>query len=300
MLKRTLVFGTPCHLSITHGQLIRTSREEGSKQQRVMPTEDIGIVLLEDPAITLSLYALRHLSEAGAAVVVCDNRHHPSALLQPLDGNSVHAEVLRNQVKTTQTKAAKLWRQVVMAKIENQARLLELLDRQSGSTLERASKSVRSADATNREAVASRYYWSRLLYPKRFRRDPDGEAPNDLFNYGYSILRAAAARALVSSGLHCALGIHHRNRYNAFALADDFMEPYRPWVDQAIVVLLDQEPHAFLNREAKARLLHVLMSDVQFENKRRPLMNGLSISSAAMARCLSGKEDKLKYPTFPS
>ncbi|MFH0909450.1 MAG: type II CRISPR-associated endonuclease Cas1 [bacterium] len=297
MLKRTLVFATACHLCIRNGQLIHRPRGDDAKET-VIPMEDIGVVMLEDLSVTMSGHALWRLNEQGAAVVLCDERHHPCAMLQSLEGNTTHAEVLRAQLSATQATTKRLWQQTVKAKIGNQAALLELLNRPGAEALKRMADMVKTGDVDNREAVASRQYWSRLFDLAAFVRDPDGSAPNGLLNYGYAILRAAAARALVSSGLYCAIGIHHCNRYNAFALADDFMEPYRPFVDAAVVRLLSRGADGSMTREAKQALLNVLTADASFPDKRRPLMNAMSLSSASLVRCLAGEERQLHYPSI--
>jgi CRISP-associated protein Cas1 len=297
MLKRTLVFGTPCHLCIRHDQLVHRPRAADA-EETVVPMEDIGVVVVEDLSVTISGHALCRLNQQGAAVVLCDERHHPSSMLQSLEGHSTHAEILRSQIDAKPAVAKRLWKQTVRAKILNQAFLLDAVGQGGVQALRRAADQVKTGDADNREAVASRIYWSRLFGSKDFKRAPDGLPPNGLLNYGYAVLRAAAARALVSSGLYCAIGIHHRNRYNAFALADDFMEPYRPFVDEAVVRLMANGADGAVDNDAKRAMLNVLTSDVFFSNTKRPLMNGLSLSSASLARCFEGKDKEILYPSI--
>lgn len=298
MLKRTLVFESACHLGIQHGQLVYHPKEN-DKEDVIIPTEDIGVVLLDHPAITLSARALACLNQNGAAVIFCDESHHPCAMLQPLEGNTTHAETLRVQLAVSQPKAKQLWQQIVRAKILNQAALLSALGSPAARALKTHAQAVKSGDPDNREAVAARAYWPILFDQKEFVRDRDGKPPNNLLNYGYAILRAASARALVSSGLYCALGLHHRNRYNAFALADDFMEPYRPFVDSLVVALKEQYPDCLLNKETKRALLGLLATDTFLADMRRPLMNALSLSSASLVRCMAGQDKNLLYPVMP-
>ena len=295
MLKRTLVFSTPCYLSIRHGQLIHRPRDENA-EETVIPIEDIGVVMIEDLSVTMTGHALCALNEQGAAVILCNGQHHPTAMLQSLDGHSTHAEILRSQIDGTPATVKRLWKQTIQAKVLNQSILLHALGRERSSALRRIADQVKSGDVDNREAVASRIYWSRIFTKSGFKRDPDGPPPNGLLNYGYAILRAAAARALVSSGLYCAIGIHHRNRYNAFALADDFMEPYRPFVDEVVVRLVESGSAGDVDKNAKRALLGVLISDVFFPDNKRPLMNGLSLSSASLVRCIGGTEKQVLYP----
>lgn len=297
MLKRTLVFATSCHLCIRNGQLVHRPKSEGS-EETIIPMEDIGVVLLEDLSVTLTGHALWKLNEQGAAVILCDDRHHPCAMLQSLEGHTTHAEILRAQLAAPRPITKRLWQQIVKVKITNQAALLRALNRSGAENLKRMADTVKSGDVDNREAMASRFYWSRLFALDSFVRDPDGMPPNGLLNYGYAILRAAAARALVSSGLYCAIGIHHSNRYNAFALADDFMEPYRPFVDATVVRLLAQGSDGTMTMSAKRELLGVLTADVFLPDYKRPLMNALSIGSASLARCLAGEDRDLVCPAM--
>lgn len=298
MLKRTVVFSSPVHLCIRHGQVFCRTKADDA-EPRVIPTEDLGVVVLENQAITLTAWVLQRLVENGTAVVVCGESHHPIAILQPLEGNSLHCEILRLQVEAGAPLRDRLWQQIVQAKIRNQALVLE---RQRGASMPRLrtlARSVRSGDPDNREAVAAKVYWQELFSGTGFKRDREGGGQNRLLNYGYSVLRAAMARAVVGSGLHPALGVHHCNRYNAFALADDLMEPYRPFVDREVAALGAGNVADNLTREEKERLLGILTLDVRFGDVLRPLLNALSHSSASLVRCLQGEDRILALPEVP-
>ena len=229
MIKRTLVFSTPFCLSLKNSQMIINTREMPD-MKRSVPIEDIGCVVLEHQQTTVTLPLLNALSDNNAAVILCGENRMPNAMLLNLDSNSTQGESYRAQIDASEPLKKGLWRQVVEAKIRNQAALLDSLGR-DGSRLKPLYMNVKSGDADNREGIAAKIYWSEL-FGRDFVRHRDGDSPNDMLNYGYSILRAAVARALMGSGLFPAFGIFHRNRYNAFPLADDIMEPYRPFVDQ--------------------------------------------------------------------
>jgi CRISPR-associated protein Cas1 len=295
MLKRTLYFTNPYRLSFKNNQLVAEEKESG--EVRTVPVEDIGFVVLESMQISISMPLVEALVGNNVAVVFCDSKHMPQSLLLNLDGHNTQTEIFRNQINASLPLKKNLWKQTVETKIKNQARLLKILDRKSFDVLN-FSKDVKSGDPENREGAAARIYWSRL-FGNKFIRDRYGDYPNSLLNYGYIILRAAVARSLVGSGLLPTLGIHHRNKYNAYCLADDIMEPYRPYVDRMVFRMYKKEPESFiLVKEQKAELLKVLTEDVFIENLRRPLMIALSITTASLAKCFAGEIKNLKYPDF--
>lgn len=295
MIKRTLFFGNPYHLSLKQSQLVIASKDTGEIKQ--VPIEDIGFVVLEHPQITLTQQVARHLNDHNVAVVFCNEKYHPSSMLLTLDGHHLQNEMFRQQINATEPLKKNLWKQTIEAKITNQANVLKKLNKPHGQ-LEAHAKEVMSGDTTNREAQAARLYWS-SLFEGRFRRERFGEPPNALFNYGYAILRAGVARALVGSGLLPTLGIHHHNKYNAYCLADDIMEPYRPYVDELVVEIINQKGVADeLEKEDKAKLLTILTVDVQFKTVKRPLMVGLSHTTASLAKCFAGEEKKMAFPTL--
>lgn len=292
MLKRALFFSTPHCLSLRNGQMVIRTRETPNAQKSV-PVEDIGFVVLEHQQTSVTLPLLNALSDNNAAVIFCGDNRMPNAMLLNLDSNTTQGESYRDQIEASEPLKKGIWKQIVEAKIRNQAALLNKLGR-DGNKLKPHYMNVRSADADNREGIAARIYWTELFGPG-FIRSREGLPPNPLLNYGYTILRAAVARALMGSGLLPAFGIFHRNRYNCFPLADDLMEPYRPYVDERVYDLYGQG-HRHLTQEAKSELLRVLFTDTRFDKVVRPLDIGLTITSASLAGCFAGTRKKISYP----
>jgi len=295
MIKRTLFFSTPLKLSLQHSQLTVETRNK--HKMTAIPIEDIGFVLFDNMQISVSLPLLEALIANNAAVVFCDSKHSPQSMLLNLDGNNIHAEILRNQIDASVPLKKRLWQQCIKAKIANQAAVLGSLGKKS-TELNAFAKNVKSGDPDNREGAAARIYWSRMFYDG-FIRERFGNYPNNLLNYGYMVLRAAVARALVGSGLFPALGIHHKNKYNAYCLADDIMEPYRPFVDKIVYdIWVNDSENEEIDKEKKAELLKVLTMDVRLEKTRRPLMLALSQTTASLAHCFAGNASNLKCPIF--
>ena len=292
MLKRTLFFSTPFCLSLRDNQLIIRTREAPDTQKSV-PIEDIGVVVLEHQQTSVTLPLLNALSNNNAAVIFCGENRMPNAMLMNLDSNKTQGESYRAQVEASEPLKKGLWKQVVEAKIRNQAALLRKLGR-DGDKLKPYYMNVKSGDADNLEGVAAKIYWTEL-FGREFVRMREGEDPNSLLNYGYTILRAAVARSLMGSGLLPAFGIFHRNRYNAFPLADDVMEPYRPYVDET-VYKLHTEGKLQLTREVKGEILRILFADTRFDKVLRPLDVGLTFTSASLAKCFTGAQKKITYP----
>ena len=291
MLKRTLFFSTPYCLSLRNGQMIIHTRE-APDQRKSIPIEDIGFVVLDDQQISITLPLLNALSDNNVAVILCGETRMPNAMLMNLDSNRTQGENYRAQIEASEPLKKGLWKQIIEAKIRNQAALLRKLER-DGDKLKPYYMNVKSADADNREGIAAKIYWTEL-FGSEFYRSREGSPPNNLLNYGYTILRAAVARAIMGSGLFPALGIFHRNRYNAFPLADDLMEPYRPYVDE-IVYRLYTNGHMQLTREVKGELLRILFVDTRFDKIVRPLEVGLTFTTSSMAKCFAGIHKKVTY-----
>ena len=292
MLKRTLSFSQPCSLSLRNCQLVIRMKDDPDFI-RTIPVEDIGMVLLENQQINVTLPLLNALADNNAAVIVCTEKMMPNAMLLNLQSNSIQGERYRDQMMASEPLKKNLWKQTVEAKIRNQAALLDKLDKDGGQ-LKPYWQNVKSGDADNREGIAAKIYWD-SLFGEDFMRSRAGESPNEMLNYGYTVLRAAVARSLMGSGLFPAFGIYHRNRYNAFPLADDIMEPYRPFVDD-IVFDLFANGERELNKNVKAEILKLLYVDTVFERVTRPLDLGLSITTASLAKCFNGELKKLVYP----
>ncbi len=295
MLKRTLFFTNSAYLKVHQSQLVITQKEK--QIETTIPIEDIGLVILEHPQITISLPALQQLNDNNVAVVCCNQKHMPASMLLNLDGHHLQSELFRQQINSTQPLKKQLWQQTIQQKIKNQSSVLIKKNKPTGA-LSSLANSVKTNDNTNREGTAAREYWS-LLFGKGFIRDREGGTPNSLLNYGYIVLRAAVARALVGSGLLPTLGIHHKSRYNAYCLADDIMEPYRAYVDDVVYDIWESgSDDIILDKETKAYLLNVLSCDVKIGKLKRPLMVALSITTASLARCFSGESKVITYPQF--
>lgn len=294
MLKKTLFFNNAYHLSIKYNQLVITDKNTREKSQR--PVEDLGFIVLDHQQITFTQSVMQHLAANNVAVVICDERHHPASMLFHLDTHQTQTERFRAQVEASKPLKKRLWKQTVKAKIRNQAALLDFIG-EDGEPLRYMARQVKSGDTGNEEAQASRHYWD-CLFKEEFYRRRHGPPPNNMLNYGYTVLRAAVARALMGSGLLPTLGIHHRNRYNSYCLADDVMEPYRPYVDLSVWELVEtgRGGQENLSTEIKAELLDILSCDIMINDRKRPLMVGLSETTASLARCFTGEERKMKYP----
>lgn len=292
MLKRTLVFSNPITLSLRNCQLVLAYKDDPNNKQTI-PIEDIGVIIIDHQQVSITIPLMNALVEGNVQVVVCNDHGMPSAMLQSFEGNNLQGEILRNQIGVGEVLKKQIWKQIVEAKIKNQAALLNKVGR-NGSILKPYYQNVKSGDTDNREGIAARIYFSEL-FGELFVRDRSLSGINLLLNYGYTILRAATARSLVSSGLLPAIGIFHHNRSNAFPLADDIMEPYRPYVDE-IVYDLAMQGRLELTKNNKADLIKVLYADTQFVKVTRPLSVGLSLTSASLAKCFAKEQVKLSLP----
>ena len=292
MLKKALFFSTPFCLSLRNNQMIINTKEM-PEMQRSVPIEDIGFVILEHQQTNITLPLLNALSDNNVAVIFCGDNFMPNAMLMNLDSNKTQGESYRAQIDASEPLKKGLWKQIVEAKIRNQAALLNKLGK-NGERLKPYYTNVKSGDADNREGVAAKIYWGEL-FGEDFIRSREGVEPNNMLNYGYTLLRAAVARSLMGSGLFPAFGIFHRNRYNAFPLADDIMEPYRPYVDE-IVFDLYANGERKLTKDVKSQLLRLLFTDTAFGKITRPLDVGLTMTSASLAKCFSGIQKKIAYP----
>lgn len=300
MLKRTLFFSLRGHLHVEFDQLVYEAEKEGEKQRHAFPIEDLGFVVVESTQITVTTHCLQALAENNTAVTFCDGTHMPAATLLPMAGHTLTQKHAAAQFSATDALKGRLWRQTVCAKIKNQATCLAVGNKPGADRLQLYLAQVKNGDPGNCEALAAKDYFDFHSHG-RFRRAREGGMPNPALNYGYAVLRAATARALVGSGLSCIAGIHHCNQYNAFALADDVMEPYRPFIDDIVL----NQPELFpeyapeLTRDMKAALLGVLAVDANLENMSRPLMNALSCTTASLVRCFLKEEQNIAYPVLP-
>lgn len=310
MIKKTLYFGNPAYLSLRNKQLVIRLPEVESgnmpdemKREAIttVPIEDIGVVVLDNKQITITQGLVAALLQNTTALITCDDRRMPTGLFLPLQGNTVQNERFRSQLEASQPLRKQLWQQTVRAKIENQAAVLRLYTVKSVARMYTMADNVKSGDSDNFEAQAAVYYWKNVFTDiPTFIRDQNGEPPNNLLNYGYAILRAVVARALVSSGLLPVYGIHHHNRYNPYCLADDIMEPYRPYVDMQVLHIMQQyeEIPENLPKEMKRDLLSIPVVDTMIGGKKRPLMIAVSETTASLAKCFAGELRKISYPTI--
>src|SRR6185312_11747215 len=297
MIKRTLYFGSPAYLKTTNEQLVFESQETG--ETKSMPIEDIGVLILDHQQITVSQALISRLLSNNVAFVTCDNTHHPTGMLLNLDGNTLQSQKFQDQIQASAPMKKQLWQQTVAAKLTNQAAMLESI-RIPAVNIRNWAGEVKSGDSGNLEATAAAYYW-RNLFPDflEFRRERYGPPPNNLLNYGYAILRAVVARSLVSSGLLPTFGIFHRNQYNAYCLADDIMEPYRPFVDKVVVGIVRMNGRFLeLTPSMKRDLLEVPAMDVRINEEKSPLMVAVQKTTASLAKCFAGKQRKILYPEW--
>lgn len=297
MIKRTLCFESPAYLSTKNEQLV-VKYPDNESPQKTVPIEDIGFVVLEHAQITISNRLLEKLVTNNAAIINCNAQHMPIGLLMPLSGNSEQNERLRAQLNSSIPLRKNLWQQTIQAKINNQAAVLK--ERNIAiQNMQHWAKQVTSGDVLNHEARAAAYYWKNLFDIEDFTRRQQGEHPNNLLNYGYAILRAICARALVSSGLLPTLGIHHANKYNAYCLADDIMEPYRPYVDGLVCEIMQEHSVGVeLTPAVKRELLTIPALDVIINGKKSPLMIAMSRTTNSLNECFMGVRRKLIYPSY--
>ena len=307
MIKKTLYFGNPAYLSLRNAQLViklpgvekAESLPDMMKAQAEVtkPIEDLGVVVLDNKQVTITSGLLDALLENNCAVITCDSKSMPIGLMLPLYGNTTQNERFRQQLDASLPLKKQLWQQTIQMKINNQASVLKDCVDEEVRCMRVWASDVRSGDPDNLEARAAAYYWKNLFRIEGFTRDRDGIPPNNLLNYGYAILRAVVARGLVTSGLLPTLGIHHHNRYNAYCLADDIMEPYRPYVDELVFKLVQINGKVLdLTKEIKAKLLEIPTLEVKIGGKRSPLMVAVGQTTASLYKCFSGEVRRISYP----
>lgn len=308
MIKKTLYFENPAYLSLRNAQLViklpdvenATVLPEALKKQSEItkPIEDIGIVVLDNKQITITSGVLEALLENNCSIITCDSKSMPTGLMLPLYGNTTQNERFREQLNSSLPLKKQLWQQTIQSKINNQASVLKDCKEEEVKCMRVWAADVRSGDPDNLEARAAAYYWKSLFGDiDGFTREREGIPPNNLLNYGYAILRAVVARGLVTSGLLPTLGIHHHNRYNAYCLADDIMEPYRPYVDELVFQLVQKYgKNSELTKEIKVCLLTIPTLDVIIGGKRSPLMVAVGQTTASLYKCFSGELRRIVYP----
>ncbi len=289
MIKRSILIEKKATISCKNLQLkINTEDRSGS-----IPIEDIGFLVIDHPETYISIPALNNLIENNTSVIICNQVHLPSGMFLNLNGHHIQQQLFSSQIQASIPLKKSLWQQTVKEKITNQGRLLEKVTTTKNKFEYLASK-VLSGDTTNMEGVAANFYWKHF-FDSAFKRERFGKYPNNFLNYGYAILRAATARALSGSGLLNTIGIHHKNKYNAFALADDIMEPYRPLVDECVYLIIKKYDDEELNTVIKSELLNILTRTVYFKNEKSPLMVALQKTASSLQQCFTGERKKIKY-----
>lgn len=302
MIKRTLFFGNPAYLSTKNEQIV-IAYPNKVQETKTVAIEDIGVIVLENHQITITNGLLEKLVNNNVALINCNQQHLPIGLLMPLNGHTEQSERFKNQINATVPLKKNLWQQTVSAKISNQGKLLKEYGKPMRK-MELWAKEVTSGDALNHESRAAVFYWQSLSpilnqNDQQFMRGQEGFPPNNLLNYGYAILRALTARAIVSSGMLPTLGIFHRNKYNAYCLADDIMEPYRPFVDKIVCQIVAMAPPtADLTTAIKTQLLEVAAIDVLLDGKKSPLMVAMSRTTNSLHECFEGSARKILYPDY--
>ncbi len=295
MIKRIIDISHKAYLHLKHHQLLIDQQNKIVEQ---VPVEDLGILILQHPAIVLTQQVIIACQKNNVVIVFCDDKHLPYSVILPIaESHTLHNKILKQQMIITEPIRKRLWQQIVQAKIQQQEKTLAVLNKQS-THLQRLAKQVKTGDSGNCEAIAAQAYW-KLLFGKDFRRNTDLEGINSLLNYGYAILRAMLARSICGAGLHPTLGLFHKNQYNPLCLADDLMEPFRPWVDRK-VYLMAQKNEVEINQHNKLSLLGLLSETVIFNHKKMPLMVATHYLMADLKRCYNREQKKLLYPELES
>lgn len=298
MIKRTLYFGNSAYL-YKKDQQLKVGEGREKKEKASIPLEDIAVIILDHPQITITHALMADIVNRNISLVSCDAQHLPSGLMLPLDGNHVQTERFRIQIAASEPLMKNLWSQTVKAKVENQAILLKRFGLEN-KTLLALVPQIKSGDPDNIEGRAASFYWKQLFNDYYFVRKRDGVEPNSHLNYCYAVLRSIVARSLVSSGLLPTIGIYHRNKYNAYCLADDIMEPYRPFCDEIVynMFLNGEIETEEITKEQKAKLLSIITADVLIDKKKSPLMVAMSRTTNSLFECFEGMRRKIIYPAF--
>lgn len=295
MIKKTILVENKSAITTKNQQLVLKSEVRES----TIPIEDIGFLVLDNPEIYLSIPAMNLIVENNTAIIICGSNHLPNGMFLNLNSHHIQQEIFKNQIEASVPLKKQLWQQTIIEKIRNQGELLAKIT-ENKNTFDFLASKVLSGDTSNMEGVAAQQYWKNFPLPNHeidgIKRERYGDYPNNFLNYGYAILRAATARALSGSGLLNTLGIHHKSKYNAFALADDIMEPFRPIVDEKVFDIMKRYQEQELNTAIKAELLQILTQTVYFKEEKSPLMVGLQKTASSLQQCFTGNRKKIKYP----
>lgn len=296
MITRSIYIGNPAYLKLKDSQM-KVICPETKELKGSVPVEDLGLLMLDHFQITISHQLIQKMMGNNVVVISCDAHHLPHGMMLPMYGHTEHSDRVKHQLNASEPLKKQLWKQTVTDKIENQTEVLKQLGNYFEPMLEYKAN-VKSGDATNMEGIAAQHYWKHLINPD-FLRERFGESPNQFFNFGYAVLRSIVARSLVETGLLPIMGIFHRNKYNPYCLADDVMEPYRPFVDMLVVQWLEQHPDTEeLTKDFKAYMLRIATKDVKIDGKIRPLMVAVKVTATSLFKCYSGEKRQIAYPEF--
>ena len=294
MIKRIIDISEPAYLHQKNKQLCIDKKD---KTVGTIPIEDLAVLILQHPAIVITQALVISCQKNNVVVVFCDEKHLPFSTLLPItEGNTLHSKVLKQQINAKLSTTKSMWQQIIKLKIKEQIRILKFFGKET-KALSRIANKVKSGDPQNCEAQAAKLYWHELMGID-FKRDTDAGGINALLNYGYAIMRATIARAIVSGGLHPTLGLHHHNQYNGLCLADDLMEPFRPWVDKLVVEITKENSSAMVSQDTKQILLGLISANVTWNDKKMPLMVASHYLVANIKYAYSDNKIKIVYPTL--
>lgn len=306
MITRTIYIGNPAYLKLKDEQMYILCPETKEAKGKV-PVEDLGLLMLDHFQITISHQLIQKMMGNNVVVVSCDAHHLPHGIMLPLYGHSQHSDRVKDQLEASEPLKKQLWKQTIECKIENQKEVLKRLGNYYEPMINYQSN-VKSGDITNMEGIAAQHYWKYLI-SLDFLRQRFGDSPNQFFNFGYAVLRSIVARAIVETGLLPVLGIFHKNKYNPYCLADDLMEPYRPFVDILVMQWLDKFPESEayldqrekteeLTKEFKAHILQIATKDLKIDGLKRPLLVAVKTTATSLYKCYTGEKRLISYPEF--
>lgn len=293
MLKRTLLIESPAHLNVENDLLKVTNKV--SQKSEMFVFDDLGFIVIENYQSTATAQFLEKSAKNNVVVIFCDKKHVPISYSIPLYFNKTQTQTLNNQIIVSQDIKNNLWKQLIKGKVSNQAALLVSLNKEY-LQVKRLSEKITIENVNSTESTSSRFYWKSIFDIEKFSRNAEGAPPNQLLNYGYSILRGATARALIGSGLLPQIAIHHHNKYDSLPLADDVMEPYRPFIDEVVANIVKEDDYHLLHRRNKEKLLRVLACDCKIGNVKRPLMIALTYTTASIANVINKKSNRIALP----
>ncbi|MGC4129648.1 MAG: type II CRISPR-associated endonuclease Cas1 [Bergeyella sp.] len=294
MLFRSIYIGNPAYLKLKDEQMYILCPETKEMKAKI-PIEDLGLLMLDHFQITISHQLIQRMMGNNVVVVSCDSHHLPHGIMLPIHGHSEHSQRVKDQLEASEPLKKQLWKQTVECKIENQKEVLRKLGNYY-EPMQEYQKNVKSGDITNMEGIAAQHYWKYLI-SLDFLRQRFGDSPNQFFNFGYSVLRSIVARAIVEAGLLPVLGIFHKNKYNPYCLADDLMEPYRPFADLLVMDWLTKNPDCEdLTKEFKAHIMQIATKDVKIDGLKRPLLVAVKTTTSSLYKCYTGEKRQISYP----